>query len=152
MIRSVVLGAPSPEGEGANAAIAANFGEAKFPLRIVVKNHMPRDVSFPEVPGLFLRHVGADAGTERQVVVVDQATLHRLASSIEQVATLNNYAKAVVIKAELPDVEVPPAADAAVAAPDAGEPEDSADAGGKEATAPEGKAAKAKTGTKSAGA
>ena len=97
MTRKVEIGAPSISGKDANNLIAEVFGSAQFPLQVIVQNHMPRDAVFPEVPGLFLKHVSAADGHTKEVRIASLDLFHRLASSIEQIASLNKYAKAVTI-------------------------------------------------------
>ena len=58
MTRKVEIGAPSLTGKDANESTAKEFSKAKYPLKLTATNLMPRDVAFPEVEGLFLRHAG----------------------------------------------------------------------------------------------
>lgn len=97
MTKIVKLGAPSLTGKDANQLVAEAFAGAKYPLAITVKNHMPRDVVFPEVPGLFLKHVAHATGNTKTVKVASHDLFQRVASSIEQIAELNRYALAVTI-------------------------------------------------------
>ena len=108
MTRTVDLGAPSLTGKDANQLVAEVFADAKYPLAVTVKNHMPRDVVFPEVPDLFLRHVAHATESQKTVTIPSADVFQRVASSIEQVAELNRYALAVTISSE----EGTPAADA----------------------------------------
>jgi hypothetical protein len=107
MTRTIELGAPSVTGKDTAALLLETFAEAKFPLKVLVKNLMPRDVVFPEVAGLLLSHVASATGTEREVVINDFDLMQRLVSSIEQVAELNGYESAITI-AEVLEVEVEP--------------------------------------------
>lgn len=97
MTKIVKLGAPSLTGKDANQIVAEAFAEAKYPLTVTVKNHMPRDVVFPEVPGLFLKHVSHATDSVKTVKIDSHDLFQRVASSIEQIAELNRYALAVTI-------------------------------------------------------
>ncbi len=104
--RKVELGAPSLTGKEAKTLVAQVFAEAKYPLKVQVTNLMPRDVSFPEVDGLFLRHCASDKGCQAVVLVDSHDKLQRLASSVVQIAELNRYPSALVIE-EVPVAEQP---------------------------------------------
>ncbi|MBL8473797.1 MAG: hypothetical protein JNM98_18550 [Rhodocyclaceae bacterium] len=96
-MREIRFGAPSVTG-GCALLLAAFLAASTFPIRVKVKNHMPRNVSFPEVDGLFLRHTADADGCEKIVTIADADQLQRLAASIEQVAELNGAGeKAVTI-------------------------------------------------------
>lgn len=97
MTKIVKLGAPSLTGKDANQIVAEAFADAKYPLTVTVKNHMPRDVVFPEVPGLFLKHVSHATDSTKTVKIASHDLFQRVASSIEQIAELNRYAMAVTI-------------------------------------------------------
>jgi hypothetical protein len=97
MTRIVKLGAPSLTGKDANQLVAEAFADAKYPLTVTVKNHMPRDVVFPEVPGLFLKHVAHATESVKTVKVASHDLFQRLASSVEQIAELNRYELALTI-------------------------------------------------------
>jgi len=99
MTHTVTLGAPSLTGEDANLLVSALFADAAYPLTVTVKNHMPRDVVFPEVNGLFLRHVANAADSQATVVIADHDQFQRLASSVAQIAELNIYTQALTISA-----------------------------------------------------
>ena len=101
--KTVNLGAPSLTGKDVSQLVSGAFASAKYPLRVTVKNHLPRDVVFPEIPGLHLRHVAHATDSEKTVTIADYASLQRVASSIGQVAELNNHALAVTISANVPD-------------------------------------------------
>lgn len=107
MTRQVVLGAPSLTEQDANDQVQKEFAKAKYPMRVLVINHMPRNVVFPEVEGLYLTHCADTEGEghRKEVTINNEDQLQRLASSIEQVAELNGYEKAI----ELIEVS-PPAA------------------------------------------
>ena len=98
MTRKVELGAPSLSGKDANDLVASEFAAVNYPLKVVVTNHMPRDVVFPEVDGLFLRHCANEAGRQLMVELASEDQFQRLASSIEQIAELNAYALAITIE------------------------------------------------------
>lgn len=99
-ILKVKLGAPSLTGKDCNDLVAEAFGEAKYPLTVQVQNHMPRDVVFPEVKGLFLRHVANKKESKAAVVIDSHDLFQRLASSVEQVAELNGYEHALTVSGE----------------------------------------------------
>lgn len=101
----VEIGAPSLTGRSANQDVEKVFGQAKFPLEVTFENFMPRRVSFPEVPGLVLAHVAKLVDTKITLLVPDFATLQRLASSVEAIAGLNSYAKAMTFTVEEPKEE-----------------------------------------------
>jgi len=103
MTQVVKIGAPSLTGKDANKLVADAFADAQYPLTLTIKNHMPRDVVFPEVPGLFLRHVAHAAESMATVQIAGADVLARVTSSIEQVAELNRYRLAVTIS----DGEIP---------------------------------------------
>ena len=86
MTKIVKLGAPSLTGKDANQLVAEAFADAKYPLTITVKNHMPRDVVFPEVPGLFLKHVANDKESAKTVKVASHDLFQRVASSAFMIA------------------------------------------------------------------
>ena len=96
MSRVVQLGAPSLTKKDANELVSEVFGDAKYPLTVTVKNHMPMNVALPEV-GLFLRHVSDPVGSQAVVNIASADLFHRLASSVEQVAELNRYEVALSI-------------------------------------------------------
>lgn len=98
----VEIGAPSITGRSANQDVEKVFGQAKFPLEITFENFMPRRVAFPEVPGLVLAHVAKLEDTKITLLVRDFASLQRLASSVEAIAGLNSYAKAMTFTVEEP--------------------------------------------------
>lgn len=105
----VEIGAPSLTGRSANQDVEKVFGQAKFPLEITFENFMPRRVAFPEVPGLVLAHVAKLADTKITLLVRDFASLQRLASSVEAIAGLNSYAKAMTFTVEEPKPAEPKA-------------------------------------------
>jgi len=112
MTRSIEIGAPSLTGKDANDLVAEVFGDATFPLKVVAQNLMPRNVVFPEVPGLFLRHVSNAKDSQAAVEIASLDLFHRVASSVEQIAELNRYKSALTFT----EVEAStPATDAAAA-------------------------------------
>lgn len=102
MSRVVQLGAPSLTKKDANELVNEVFGDAKYPLTVTVKNHMPMNVAFPEV-GLFLRHVSDPVGSQAVVNIASADLFQRLVSSVEQVAELNRYEVALSISDEVKD-------------------------------------------------
>lgn len=115
MSRVVQLGAPSLTGKDANELVSEVFGDAKYPLKVTVKNHMPMNVAFPEV-GLFLRHVSDPVGSQAVVDIAGADLFQRLVSSVEQVAELNRYEVALSISDEVKGVNGE-GADATASAP-----------------------------------
>jgi len=99
MTHTVTLGAPSLTGEDANLLVSALFADAVYPLTVSVQNHMPRDVVFPEVGGLFLRHVANAKDSQATVTIADHDQFQRLASSVAQIAELNGYGQALTLTA-----------------------------------------------------
>lgn len=97
MSRSIDIGAPSLTGKGANDLVSKAFAASDFPLTLQAKNHMPQDAVFPEAGGngLFLRHVASANGSEASICIASIDVMHRLASSVEQIAELNKYARAI---------------------------------------------------------
>lgn len=122
MTSKVQLGAPSLTGKDANDVVAEAFADATYPGKFEIVNLMPRNVTFPEVGGLFLRNVASRKPDVKAVVtIVDHDQLQRLASSVEQIAELNKYAVALTIESleapkAAPVVAEPPAAPVAPAA------------------------------------
>lgn len=98
MTRKVELGAPSLTGKDANELVATEFAKAKYPLKVVVTNHAPRAVVFPEVEGLILAHCASAGGSVVTVEVASADQFQRLASSVEQIAELNAYAVFLTIE------------------------------------------------------
>jgi len=99
MTQTVTLGAPSLTGEDVNLLVSALFADATYPLTLTAQNHMPRDVVFPEVGGLFLRHVANAKDSQATVTIADHDQFQRLASSVAQIAELNGYAQALTLTA-----------------------------------------------------
>jgi hypothetical protein len=98
MTRKVDLGAPSLTGKDANDLVAKEFAKIKYPVKISVTNHMPRNAVFPEVDGLLLRHCADEAGRKVEVIIESEDQFQRLASSVEQIAELNGYELALTIE------------------------------------------------------
>ena len=98
MTRKVDLGAPSLTGKDANDLVAKEFAKNKYPFKVAVLNHMPRNVVFPEVEGLHLSHCADEKGRQKEVEIGSEDQFQRLASSIEQIAELNGYELALTIE------------------------------------------------------
>ena len=94
MTRKVEIGAPSLTGKDANESTAKEFSKAKYPLKLTATNLMPRDVAFPEVEGLFLRHAGNEVERTKEITLDSEDQLQRLVSSVAQIAELNGYERA----------------------------------------------------------
>lgn len=99
MNRVIELGAPSLTGKDCNDLVAEAFANAEYPLKVTIKNNMPRNVAFPEVDGLFLRHVADQQGSQTTVTIASHDLFQRFASSVEQVAELNGYKRALTLSA-----------------------------------------------------
>ncbi len=82
MTRKVDLGAPSLTGKDANDLVAKEFAKIKYPCKVAVINHMPRNAVFPEVEGLHLAHCADEAGSKKEVVIESEDQFQRLASSV----------------------------------------------------------------------
>lgn len=101
----VEIGAPSLKGKECSKEVFEVFSKVSFPCLIEFENFMPRDVAFPEVDGLFLRHVASLQDTKKTLLVADLSQLQRLSASVEAIAELNAYKKAMGFSVELPDPE-----------------------------------------------
>ncbi len=104
----VEIGAPSMKGKECSKEVFEVFSKVSFPCLIEFENFMPRDVAFPEVDGLFLRHVASLQDTKKTLLVADLSQLQRLSASVEAIAELNAYQKAMGFSVELPDPEPEP--------------------------------------------
>lgn len=102
-MRSIRLGAPSLTGRNASELIDEAFGDLEFPMTAKVTNLVAHGLNFPEVNNL---HMTGCTDAQNSVAVVEinsLAALHRLASSIEQVAGLYGHAVMLVIEAVAED-------------------------------------------------
>lgn len=102
MARKIELGSPSFL-KVAIASLVGAFANATYPVKVVITNNMPRDISLPDI-GLFLRHVCDPKGENRREVMLqgfDQ--LQRLASNIGQISMLNDYQYAAMTVEEVVD-------------------------------------------------
>lgn len=95
-MRTVTIGAPSLTGKDANDLVKEVFESAKFPLAVVVTNHMPRQVVFPVV-GVFLNHVCDADNASATVKIESYDQLQTFATDVEQIAELNRYEKAITV-------------------------------------------------------
>ena len=96
MARKVELGQRSIVGEIPNNGLDEMFGDAEYPVKVMVTNHMPREISLPEL-NLFLGQGATLDGSNKQVTSLsglDQ--LRRVSSSIEQISMLNAYEFAAI--------------------------------------------------------
>ncbi len=120
MARRIELGSPSFVEVAITSLIGA-FADATYPVKVVITNNMPRDISLPDI-GLFLRHVCDPNGENRREVMLrgfDQ--LQRLASNIGQISMLNDYQYASMTVEEM--VDEPAQEDSEAAAKSAAEAE-----------------------------
>ncbi len=95
------IGAPSITGVDANDLVNEFFSDSTFPLMIRLQNHLPRNISLPEI-NVFLKPF--DDKAEAKIKSFDK--LHRLVSSIEQVAELNKNEAAITVE-DLTPVSAP---------------------------------------------
>ena len=103
MGRKIQLGSPSFVKAGLGKCVKEVFGGAEYPIRAVILNHMPRDITLPEL-GLFLKHVGNSNDEDKRIAVIgDLERLLRLESNISQIAFLNRYDFAALTVEELVD-------------------------------------------------
>ena len=102
MARKIELGSPSFMG-AAIASIVSAFADAAYPIKVVITNNMPRDISLPDV-GLFLRHVCNPNSENRSEVEIQSINqLLRLESNIGQISFLNDYQYAAMTVEEVVD-------------------------------------------------
>lgn len=101
--KTLTIGAPSLTGEDVHAKVKELFEAAKYPLTVTFTNSMPCAACFPEVDGLYLKHVAATDGQSRALAVPDYDTLQRVSSSIAQIAELNHYNPAMTLAATVED-------------------------------------------------
>ena len=91
---NITIGAPSLN-DGANYHEAIKAGiKAGFPCQVTFKNNMPCSLSFPQGHGLELKTAGHD-GSELTITIPSMDELLRIATDIETIAGLNNFASAV---------------------------------------------------------
>lgn len=103
MARKIELGSPSFLKVAIVALIEGAFANAKFPIKAVITNNMPRDISLPDI-GVFLRHVcNPDGENRREVELQNIDQLQRLASNIGQISMLNDYQYAAMTVEEVAD-------------------------------------------------
>ena len=102
---TVKIGAPSLAGKDCTEDIKAAFEKSSYPLSVKVKNLMPRDACFPEVEGLWLTHVANLTKSEKTLEIKDYALFARLASSVSQVAEINNFNPAMEFTADGTEIE-----------------------------------------------
>jgi len=92
MTRKVEIGAPSLTGKGAEL-IAEAFAGAAYPINVSLTSHLNFDISLPEIDGMpvlcsvFMANMGLN---KRNAKIHNEDQFKRLASSIEQIAELNN--------------------------------------------------------------
>ncbi len=102
MARKIELGSPSFVKVALDSLIGA-FADATYPVKVVITNNMPRDISLPDI-GLFLRHVCNPNGeNKREVELQGFEQLQRLASNIGQISMLNDYQYAAMTVEEVVD-------------------------------------------------
>lgn len=91
------IGAPTITGVDANDLVNEFFSDSKFPLEIRLQNHLPRNISLPEI-SVFLKPF--DDKAEAKIKSLDK--LHRLVASIEQIAELNKHEAAITLEDLMP--------------------------------------------------
>ncbi|WP_292992607.1 hypothetical protein [Nitrosomonas sp.] len=100
MARKIELGSPSFV-KVAIASLIGAFADATYPVKVVITNNMPRDISLPDI-GLFLRHVcNPDGENRREIELQGFDQLQRLASNIGQISMLNDYQYAAMTVEEV---------------------------------------------------
>lgn len=98
---NITIGAPSLN-DGANYHEAIKAGiKADFPCQVTFKNNMPCSLSFPQGHGLELKAAGHDGG-ELTIAIASMDELLRIATDIETIAALNNFASAVELSVSKP--------------------------------------------------
>lgn len=102
MARKIELGSPSFM-KVALASLVGTFANATYPVKVVITNNMPRDISLPDI-GLFLRHVCNPNGENRREIEIQSVDqMQRLASNIGQISLLNDYQYAAMTVEEAVD-------------------------------------------------
>lgn len=96
MAKTMMVGAPALTGKGARDLVG-EFGKAKYPLKLIATNHMPRPLSLPAIK-LFLGHVADAIARRAEVVFENEDALVRVVSDIGQIADLNGYRLAVTFE------------------------------------------------------
>ncbi|MFA5920147.1 MAG: hypothetical protein WC856_02500 [Methylococcaceae bacterium] len=95
----IKLGAPSLTGGVARSTVVNDaFSHCNFPIDVKVSNLVAHGLNFPEVAGLALSACTDALNSEVIVEIKDLDALHRLVSSIEQVAELHSHAEMLVIE------------------------------------------------------
>jgi hypothetical protein len=98
---NITIGAPSLN-DGANYHEAIKAGiKADFPCQVTFKNNMPCSLSIPQGNGLALKAVGHD-GSDLIIAIASMDELLRIATDIETIAGLNNFASAVELSVSEP--------------------------------------------------
>jgi hypothetical protein len=87
-MKIIQLGAPSLIGRGANETVASTFVAREFPQKLRFNNLVAHALNFPEIRGLHLEPCTDSKGRSVEVEIPSLDAFQRLASSIEQVATL----------------------------------------------------------------
>lgn len=102
---TVTLGAPSLAGKDCVELVTEAFEASEYPLAAEITNLMPRWESFPNCGGFNIGHVAAADKNVATVKFESFEDIKAFADRVGQVAFLNNFEKAVSIKAEGTEVE-----------------------------------------------
>ncbi|SEN69918.1 hypothetical protein [Nitrosomonas marina] len=97
-MRKMEIGAPALQGNE-RKTVKDVFGDAEFPIMARVTNHMPCDITLPEIGGLELLHVcNSEGRNSKEVMIDDIDRLTRAVSSMEQIAGLSRVRHALTIE------------------------------------------------------
>ena len=98
MSRKLMIGSPLIQAADERKTVKQVFGDAEFPVRLMVTNHLACDIVIPEL-GVALKHVSnADGLNNGEVMVRDIDQLTRAVSDAEQIAMLNQTRLFLVIE------------------------------------------------------
>jgi len=110
-----MIGSPEIQAADERKTVSQVFGDAEFPVRLMVTNHLACDIVIPELGDLALKHVcNSDGLNKSEVMIRDIDQLTRGVSDAEQIAILNQTRLFLVIE-EVPgdsgEEETPPPKD-----------------------------------------
>jgi cobalamin biosynthesis protein CobT len=93
-----MIGSPLIQAADERKTVKQVFGDAEFPVRLMVTNHLACDIVIPEL-GVSLKHVSnADGMNKGETLVKDIDQLTRAVSDAEQIAMLNQTRLFLVIE------------------------------------------------------
>ena len=99
-LKTIEIGAPSLCGKDAFDLVETTFKAASYPLKLKVENLCSFNVSFPEVD-CYLRNVFAAEESKATITVQSYEAFQRFASSVQQIAEMNDKEKAMRICGEV---------------------------------------------------